>query len=270
MSPRLGASYAFTPDVVAHAFVGLLWIPPSVLDVTAGARLTNAVPPNEPIPYTLKAEKDTYAEVGVQARVIPALSLGLNCWGRVSKDQLDEAEIENTGITTPFNYSQGRAAGIELTVNAVITQKLTAFGNVSLGTAQGLGISSAQYLFTPEDLANKSWQTLDHAQTWTANAGMAYRRGATLVSALLAYGSGLRTGADNDSHVPGWVRVDLTLSHDFRNLPLRPMLAIDIINLFDSTYAYRIYNGFNGSHWAPGRSVYVRTAVYFWGRGARR
>ena len=66
VSPRLGAAWAFTPDVVAHAFVGLLWIPPSVLDVAAGARLTNAVPPNEPIPYTLKPEKDTYAELGDQ------------------------------------------------------------------------------------------------------------------------------------------------------------------------------------------------------------
>ncbi len=263
VSPRLGASYAFTPDVVAHAFVGLLWVPPSVLDVTAGARLTNAVPPNQPVPYTLKAEKDTYAEVGVRARVLPPLALGLTLWGRVSKDQLDETEIGNTGITTPFNYSQGRAAGVELTLDAVITQNLTAFGNVSLSAAQGKGISSAQYLFTADELANQAWQTLDHAQTWTANAGMAYRVGDTLVSGLLAYASGLRTGADNDSHVPGWVRVDLTLSHDFRNLPLRPMLAIDIINLFDATYAYRIYNGFNGSHWAPGRSVYVRAAVYF-------
>ena len=137
---------------------------------------------------------------------------------------------------------------------AVITQKLTAFGNVTFGTAQGRGISSAQYLFTPADLANQAWQTLDHAQTWTANAGLAYREGGTLVSALLGYGSGLRTGADNASHVPGWVRVDLTLAHDFLNLPLKPTLAIDVVNLFDAVYAYRLYNGFNGSHWAPGRA----------------
>ncbi|MGZ6070261.1 MAG: TonB-dependent receptor [Myxococcaceae bacterium] len=263
VSPRLGAAWSFTPDVVAHAFVGLLWIPPSVLDVAAGARLTNAVPPDAPIPYTLKPEKDTYAELGIKARVVPALSLGLNLWGRVSNDQLDETEIQNTGITTPYNFSQGRAAGIEATVDAVITQKLTAFGNVTFGTAQGRGISSAQYLFTPADLANQAWQTLDHAQTWTANAGLAYREGGTLVSALLGYGSGLRTGADNASHVPGWVRVDLTLAHDFLNLPLKPTLAIDVVNLFDAVYAYRLYNGFNGSHWAPGRSVYVRASVNF-------
>lgn len=264
VSPRLGAAYAFTPDVVAHAFIGLLWVPPSVLDVTAGARLSpNGVPPDQPIPYDLKPEKDTYAELGIRARVIPALSLGLTVWGRVSKDQLDDTEVGNTGITTPYNFAQGRAGGIEATVDAVITQKLTAFGNVSFGTAQGKGISSAQYLFTPDQLANQSWQTLDHAQTWTGNVGLAYREGDTLVSTLFAFASGLRTGADNASHVPAWGRVDLTLSHDFRNLPLRPTLAIDVINLFDATYAYRLYNGFNGSHWAPGRSVYVRGAVYF-------
>ena len=264
VSPRLGAAYAFTPDVVAHAFVGLLWVPPSVLDVTAGARLApDPVPPDQPIKYDLKPEKSTYAELGIRARVIPAVSLGLTVWGRVSKDQLDETEVGNTGITTPYNFAQGRAGGIEASVDAVITQKLTGFGNVSFGTAQGRGISSAKYLFTDAQLHDPNWQTLDHAQTWTGNVGLAYREGDTLVSTLFAFASGLRTGADNASHVPAWGRVDLTLSHDFRNLPLRPMLAIDVINLFDATYAYRLYNGFSGSHWAPGRSVYVRAAVYF-------
>jgi outer membrane receptor for Fe3+-dicitrate len=145
----------------------------------------------------------------------------------------------------------------------VITQRLTAFGSVSLGTAQGKEIATALYLFDDAQKANKDWQTLDHAQTWTANAGANYRDGPTLVSVALAYGSGLRTGANNDSHVPGWVRVDLTLAHDFLTLPLRPTLAIDVVNLFDAQYAYRLYNGFNGSHWAPPRSVYVRGSINF-------
>jgi len=263
VSPRIGAAWAFTPDLVAHAFFGLLWIPPSVTDVAAGARLSNAVPPDQPIPYDLRPEKDRYAEVGLRARVISQLTLGLTLWGRLSTDQLDETEIGNTGITTPYNFAEGRAGGIEATIDVVLTQKLTAFGNVSFGTAQGKGISSAKYLFSAEDLANQDWQILDHSQTWTANGGAAYRDGPTLASMEVAYGSGLRTGANNQSHVPGWVRVDLTLAHDFLNLPLRPTLAIDIVNLFDAQYAYRISNGFNGSHWAPGRSVYVRTAVNF-------
>jgi outer membrane cobalamin receptor len=263
VSPRIGAAWAFTPDLVAHAFFGLLWVPPSVTDAAAGARLTGAVAPGQPIPYDLRPEKDRYAEVGLKARVIPAMTLGLTLWGRLSTDQLDETEAGNTGITTPYNFEEGRAGGIEATVDWVITQRLTTFGNVSFGTAQGKGIATAKYLFSPSDLANTDWQTLDHSQTWTANAGANYRDGPTLVTVLMAYGSGLRTGANNESHVPGWVRVDLTLAHDFLNLPLRPTLAIDIVNLFDAQYAYRLYNGFNGSHWAAPRSVYVRGSVNF-------
>ena len=263
VSPRIGVAWAFTPDVVAHAFFGLLWIPPSVTDAAAGARLSQGVAPGQPIPYDLRPEKSRYAEVGVKARVLRPLTLGLTLWGRLSTDQLDETEIGNTGITTPYNFDEGRAGGIEATVDWVITQKLTAFGNVSFGVAQGKGISTAKYLFDAADLANTDWQTLDHSQTWTANAGANYRDGPTLVAVQLAYGSGLRTGADNQSHVPGWVRVDLTLAHDFLDLPLRPTLAIDIVNLFDAQYAYRLNNGFNGSHWAPGRSVYVRGSINF-------
>ena len=263
VSPRLGAAWAFTPDLVAHAFFGLLWIPPSVTDAAAGARLRGNLQPGEPIPYDLRPEKDRYAEVGLKARVIPALTLGLTLWGRLSTDQLDETEIGNTGITTPYNFAEGRAGGVEATADWIITQRLTAFGNVSFGTAQGKGIATATYLFDPADLNNTDWQTLDHSQTWTANAGANYRDGPTLLTVLVAYGSGLRTGADNLSHVPGWVRVDLTLAHDFLNLPLKPTLAIDVVNLFDAQYAYRLYNGFNGSHWAPGRSVYVRGSINF-------
>ncbi|HTS81036.1 MAG TPA: TonB-dependent receptor, partial [Myxococcaceae bacterium] len=139
VSPRLGAAWAFTPDVVAHAFFGLLWIPPSVTDAAAGARLKAAVPPGEPIPYDLRPEKDRYAEVGLRGRVYRALTLGLTLWGRLSTDQLDETEVGNTGITTPYNFAEGRAGGIEATADWVLTQKLTAFGNVTFGTAQGKG-----------------------------------------------------------------------------------------------------------------------------------
>jgi hypothetical protein len=77
------------------------------------------------------------------------------------------------------------------------------------------------------------------------------------------YGSGLRTGPNNDQHVPGHVRFDVTLAHDFLNAPGHPRLSFDIVNIFDAHYAYRISNGFNGSHWAPGRSAYVRLAAFF-------
>jgi outer membrane receptor protein involved in Fe transport len=58
----------------------------------------------------------------------------------------------------------------------------------------------------------------------------------------------------------GWV-VDVTFGPRLHQPP--PTLAIDVVNLFDAQYAYRLFNGFNGSHWAPGRSVYLRASVHF-------
>jgi hypothetical protein len=67
-------------------------------------------------------------------------------------------------------------------------------------------------------------QTLDHAQTWTLNAGATVKDGGTQLSGTMGF---------------------------------------DVINLFDAHYAYRIANGFNGSHWAPGRSVFLRASIIF-------
>ena len=67
---------------------------------------------------------------------------------------------------------------------------------------------------------------------------------------MATYASGLRTGPSNDQTVPQHIRFDMTLQYSFEKLPLRPRLAIDIINLFDSHYAYRIGNAFVGSSYA--------------------
>jgi outer membrane cobalamin receptor len=261
--PRFGIAYAFTPDIVAHAFAGLLWQPPPVLDTPAAARQLGVVTPDHSIIYDLRPEKDRYAELGVVARVIPQLTLGLTLWGKLSTDQLDDIEVGNTNLLSPYNFRDGRAAGIEGSAVLVISSRLNAFGNVTLQNAQGRGIATATYLFPPEALANEDWQTLDHSQTWTANTGTTFHFGSARLSGLLAYGSGLRTGPGNNQHVPDHVRVDLTAAYQFREFPGRPLLALDIVNVFDNHYAYRIANGFNGSHWAPGRSVYARLATTF-------
>ena len=263
IGPRIGVAYAFTENVVAHAFGGLLWMPPPVLDTPAAARILGVIPPGQAVQYDLRPEKDRYAEVGINARVIPQLALKLTVWGKLSTDQLDDIGIGNTNLLSPYNFRDGRAGGIEAGATAVVRRWLSAFGNVSFGTAQGRGIASAKYLFSPEDVANNSWQLLDHTQIWTANGGISVHDGPTQVSLLANYGSGLRTGPRNNQHVPDHVRVDVTLAHRFISVPGTPTLAFDIINLFDAHYPYRIANGFNASHWAPERSAYVRLTTNF-------
>ena len=262
VSPRLGVAWAATEATVLHAFAGLLWQPPPVLDTPAAARILGLVQPGQGIAYDLVPEKDRYAEVGVESRVLPQLTLKLNLWGRLSSDQLDDVGVGSTNLVSPYNFRDGRAGGVEASAVAVFFDgHLTAFGNATVEKAEGRGIETARYLFPAEALANTQWQTLDHVQTWTANAGATVKDGLTRLSTLVAYGSGLRTGANNDQHVPAHTRVDLSLGHEFFNAPSKPTVSIDIVNLLDAHYAYRIANGFNGSSFAPGRSVFVRVAL---------
>jgi hypothetical protein len=263
IGPRLGVAYSITDSTVAHAFAGLLWQPPPVLDAPSAARILGVIPPGQSISYDLLPERDRYAEVGIESRVIPELTLKLTAWGRLSSDQLDDVAVGSTNLISPYNFRDGRALGLEGGAVVVIGSRLNAFANASFERAQGRGIETAQYLFSPDDLANNTWQTLDHVQTWTANAGATLKDGHTRLSGLVEYGSGLRTGPNNNEHVPGHVHMDLSLSHQFSDVPSIPTIAFDVVNVFDAHYAYRIANGFNGSHWAPGRSVYLRVGSEF-------
>ena len=261
--PRVGIAWSLNQTTVVHAFGGLLWQPPPVLDAPAAARILGLLAPGQVVNYDLKPEQDCYAEVGIESRVLPELLLKLTAWGRLSDHQLDDVGVGNTNLVSPYNFREGKAGGIEAGAVVVLGPQLRGFANVTLERALGRGIESAQYLFSPDDVANPAWQILDHVQVWTANAGATYKVGFAQASALLEYGSGLRTGPANTEHVPDHVRLDLSAAYQFYAVPLHPTLAVDLVNAFDAHYAYRLANGFNGSHWAPGRSLFARLTTAF-------
>ena len=269
ISPRLGVSFAFLKDLVAHAFFGVLFQPPSVLDAGNAARVLGVIPANAFVPYDIAAETDVYGEIGISGRIAKRLKLGAIGWGRYAWNQLDDIAIGSTNLIANYNFERGRAAGVELTADFVFRDWVTAFANVSWLLAQGQGISSAKFLFSEDELADQSWHTLDHAQSWTANIGLTLQHSGAAFTALANYGSGLRTGANNDQSVPQHVRVDASLQYSFEKLPLKPRVAIDVVNLFDSHYAYRIGNGFVGSSYGAPRSAFIRLMIPLSGGGGK-
>ena len=76
----------------------------------------------------------------------------------------------------------------------------------------------------------------------------------------MSYGSGLRTGATDELHVPPHVTLDLTLRHLFP-FCLHPEVALDVLNAFDDVYAIRIATGYVGSAYGPLRRVMLRLTV---------
>ncbi len=266
-SVRLGASYAVTDQLVVHAFAGYLWQPPSTIDGPVAARVLVPSLALQPLAVDVKAEKDTSAEVGVEDRIGTGLTLRATAWGRLATDQLDRQNVGTTNLVASYNFAQGRAAGVEGLSNARLGRVVDAFGNLGWQVAQGQGISSERYLFTPDQVASQAWVMLDHVQTWTANLGIDLHdeRGASHLSTYLNYGSGMRTGADSQISVPSHTTLDLTLRHrfDFGAVGVRPEVAVDVLNAFDSICAVRIASGYVGSAYAPLRRVMVRVSVPF-------
>jgi len=261
VSPRVGVSFAFLKELIGRAFVGVNFQPPSPLDAGNAARALGVVPVGGVVPYDIQAETNLYGELGLTARLFKRLKLGAVGWGRYAWNQLDNVAIGQTNLIANYNFQRGRAVGVELTADFVFRDWLTAFANMSWLIAQGQGVSSAKFLFDAEQLADQSWQTLDHAQTWTANAGFTLQHSGASFTTLASYGSGLRTGPTNDQSVPQHIRFDATLQYSFDMIPLKPRLAIDVINLFDAHYAYRIGNAFVGSSYAAPRSAFIRLTI---------
>jgi hypothetical protein len=263
-SVRLGASYAFSPRLLAHAFLGNLWQPPTY-DAPTAARVLGVVPPGSPVPADLLAEQDLYGEAGLVAQPVPQLRLAATPWIRLSRHTIDDNEVGDTALTADYNYDHGRAAGVELSAVWVLWQRLHGFANATLMFSQGTRIASARYLFTPQQLAFNGYQAIDNAEKATANLGLDLvdQTGRTHLSGLLAFGSGLRTGPTNNATLPASTVIDLTLRHRF-DVPLRPEVAIDVLNLFDVIYAYRIATGsLAGTAYGSLREVNVRLMIPF-------
>jgi outer membrane cobalamin receptor len=265
-SARLGFSYAFSDALVLHAYAGYLWSPPTSLDApVAAARLagvTGAIPAAD----NLKPERDEDAELGLAYRIFRRLKASLTAWGRYSQDTIDVQNVGPTSLVVNYNYARGRAVGVELAADAVASKYLTAFGNVTWELGYGQGVDSAQYLFAPADLAYTGWQILDHVQNWTVNAGADLHDEAARAhfSVLAQYGSGLRTGPNNDETVPGHFTLNATVRYRF-DFVLRPEIAIDVLNVLDAEYPLRIANGYFDGAYGPPRQVDLRLIVPFGG-----
>jgi hypothetical protein len=262
-SARLGLSYAFSHGFVVHEFIGYLWQPPNAVDAAVAARVLLPSSARRSITQDLKAQRDEYGELGLTYRIPEAMAVGLTVYGRISQDQLDEQTVGSTNLIEDYNYSRGRAAGAEISLRANAGKYLRGFGNGSANVAQGQGIDSASYLFSGAP-KYPGWQILDHVQTWTANVGMDLHDASEVshFSVLFQYGSGLRTGADNNQTVPGHSTWNFTLRHRF-DVFLHPEVAVDVLNAFDAVYAIRIANGFVGSAYGALRQVNMRLSVPF-------
>ena len=183
--------------------------------------------------------------MGLSQKVVRGLILGFDSYAKTSRNLVDEGQFGAPIILTPFNFAEGRQYGLEGDLN-YNHGPLTVYANLAWEQNQGRDISTSQFNFSQANLTYiaSHYIYLDHNQTWTGSAGASWLWRGTRIGGDLIYGSGLRsTGPDgipNGDHLPGYVQVNLALSHRFEKAPLGPIeVRLDIINLFDHVYEIR-------------------------------
>ncbi|MBV8190339.1 MAG: TonB-dependent receptor, partial [Alphaproteobacteria bacterium] len=245
VSPRVNAVYALTDKTELHVGYAREFTPPpfelvsqtSVNRFIGTTLLAGSITQNDPV----KVQKDHYVDVGVTHQLTQQLKLGIDGYYKDVQDLIDEGQFGTALIFTPFNYKTGTIYGVELT-SSYQEGGFTAYGNFAYSVAMGRQIESAQFNFDPARLAFIATNDvhLDHDQTYTGSAGMAYSWGegspldGTTLGVDSIVGSGLRNGFANTTHLPAYYQINTGVSHRFSTRWLGNMTArIDVLNVTD-------------------------------------
>ena len=252
LSPRVNVVWQPTDATTFHAGYARYFTPPPlelVAPTTIGLFANTTAAPAVTTDDPVRAERSHYFDVGATQIVLPGLKVGLDGYYKIAKNLIDEGQFGAPIILTPFNYASGYAAGVELTTSYDI-DNWSLYGNLAVARAMGKKITSSQFNFAQDELdyiANH-FIHLDHDQTYTASAGIAYTVPwtKTKLSASLIYGSGLRADGDhpNGANLPDYHQVNLSVVQKvdtglFKGLELR----LDVVNLLDEKYQIRSGTG---------------------------
>jgi outer membrane receptor protein involved in Fe transport len=270
LSPRVGIVYQPTNATTLHAGYARYFTPPPfelVSDSTIGLfnGTTNQSPSSQNSP--VKPERSHYFDVGISQRLTPALTVGLDAYYKIARDLLDEGQFGTALIFAPFNYTYGRDYGVELTANYK-HENVSAYVNVAYSRAQGKNIESAQFNFSPEELAfiANNWVYLDHDQRITASFGGSYTFGRTTISADGIVGSGLRSGFANTDKLPWYWQANLAVIERFNEPYVGKFdVRLVLVNAFNSIYELRDGSGIGvgAPQFGPQRAVYAGLTKHF-------
>jgi outer membrane receptor protein involved in Fe transport len=265
-SPRASVTYQATGDTKFHAGYARYFTPPLQVIATPAnvglfANTTAAAAVGPPYGPVLP-ERSHLFDAGVDHKLLPGLTVGVDVYYKIAKDLLDDGQFGQAYVLSGFNYAKGFNEGIELKLKYE-NGNFRAYGNMAWARQMGTQIVSNQYLFGPDEIAYIAthWIYTDHSQFRTGSAGVSYLWQGTRYSIDMIYGSGLRSGDFNLSHVPAYTQFNLGISHEFAS-PTggKPFtLRFDVVNLFDKIYEIRDGSGIGvfAPQFGPRRGYFV-------------
>jgi hypothetical protein len=282
LSPRVNLIYQPTGLTTLHVGYARYFTPPPVENIPGSTvaqfdGTSNASPDTRDDP--VKAERANYLDAGVTQKIGSGLQLGLDGYLKRAKNQLDDGLFGQTLILSAFNYARGEVYGIEFT-GSYSHGGFTTYLNMAHSVAKGEDWSSAQFLFSPDDLAyvRNHWIFLDHDQQLSASFGSSYvwkeRTGDTRVYVDALYGTGLRTDATapdgtvipNGGTVPAYYSASIGAEQSFK--AARHGLwkvRLDLINITDESYELRNGSGVgvNAAQYGMRRGIFGSSSYSF-------
>ncbi|MGY2046862.1 TonB-dependent receptor [Methylobacterium sp. JK268] len=271
LSPRVSLTYEPWDGTHVHAGYARNFTPPEQAlsaPVKLPLFLNTTQQPGVLLDSPVKPERSHVFDVGIDQKITPELELGVDAYYKIARDLLDDGQFGQAYVLTAFNYARAHNEGVEIKARYV-NGNFTAYGNLAIGQQRGTQIVSNQFLFDPDKLAYIATHSIytDHAQLITASAGASYLYEGTRLSADMIYGSGLRSGFANTSHLPGYFQVNLGLARDVQLAPsLKPTtFRIDVVNLFDRIYQLRDGTGIGvfAPQYGPRRGVFAGISQRF-------
>jgi outer membrane receptor protein involved in Fe transport len=255
ISPRLNAVWQATPTTVLHAGYANLFTPPPFqigpaenlvqLNNFNGTSLTTSGATPSTTNDPPKIERAQLFDVGAIQNLFDSLKVGVDLYYKFARNGVDFGQFGAPIITIPFNYRIVANRWVELTTTYE-NGPFFYYGNLAIAQQKAKGIISAQFNFSPDDLAYIDSHSIvtDHSQLMTASAGLSYTWQGTRFSVDLLAGTGTRTtrpgGPPNGGSLPSYSQINLGISHSFE-LPGAGALKLrfDVINLFDEIYLLR-------------------------------
>ena len=266
VSPRVGLVFDPGANLRLHLGYAHYFTPPPTekIDTTSVQKFlgtTNALPSDANT--AVRSEQSEYLDAGAEFQPAPKLTLGVDGYYRKVKHLQDEGQFGNALIFSAFNYLDGRIYGVDLSATYK-DQPFSGYLNLGFTHARAKGIETGQFNFEQDELdyISTNWVHLDHEQTLSGSAGASYRfDNAVMVSADALYGSGLRNGFANTTHLPSYTTVNLAAakSFDFGGGFGKLDTRIALVNVFDRIYLLRDGTGIGvgAPQYGMRRAVYV-------------
>ena len=248
-SPRAALVYKPFDSTTFHAGYARYFTPPMQAQATQSnialfAGTTNQ--PDQPNNDPVLPERSHYFDVGMDQKLGPNLTIGLDAYYKIATDLIDDGQFGQAVVLTQFNWVRAYSKGVEAKVK-YHNGNFSAYANFAFNITRAIDPVSNQYLLDGDEYMYllTHYHYTDDMQMMTGSAGAAYRWDQTVFSVNMKYGSGLPSGFANSTFSEPYVTANIGVARELQAFPGAKPLTVrfDVVNLFDKIYEIRDGSG---------------------------